>query len=883
GSVVEQPSGEQISRPFALEDFSDIAPQGEENLEEIIDADGRQVQIKVRRFVDGYAPMSDSSANAPIDKMSRTLLKEFVKQVLYYSTRAKEISDILKEHTNWEQFYINTEYYQKYLRPVETWEDFYSSTQYYQRFIEEPKSPWEEFFSNQKYYEKYLNAPAQESRILLAAVANDVTNPANGQSLNTPISNVLRNNLRIITTGPLKTLSCPLSDSLNPFVDEMLNSNSMFSVENSNSVVADELILTKRGRSMMKIEAEVLDANGNIENDKISKIKFTIKDISADLTAGEKVGCFANGIIDEGEMSTTVDSVNGVATAYFRSGKKAGSFKIMAEVVDELYPINTSEYFVSPNLPSKIDITADSYVLVANNESKTNVYFTVKDKFGNIVKDNFDKISVFISSEDPDVVKISQKQDMDTELPGIQIETRDGVGSLEVLSQSTAGSFKIISVLTDSELEDKFRTLSGNWTSIDFTKEIGSSKELEIFDKVELKLTPTNTTIDILGDTNLGIEMLHNNARVIAYNGPISLNIVNSNILGLDDLIPSSLSSGFLHERNIKLNAKTLAGNSEIIVNAPGFASASTKIKVLPSEAVKIKLTTDSNSVYTNGGNEVALNAELLDQYDNLVNTDNSTTVRFYTLDQLILGAKDVSNDFLNFLDGKTVKVVGGIAQTRIKGKNLSGTVNMLAQAKNGNILSDKITLKIQKHLKSANIKEFAPKALYMSLLGGDFGNPINQKNLAQTLLYSGSPMAVSSLTAEKKANKRLMAVNAYGKIELFSETIKYVVVPSTDDANSSSYQKVNITDAVNEKELASVMIIPKTNTPINIILPEEEEDVVLPIPEEEGVYIQKFNSAVKYELSKANNEVLLKNGDNVSLKINRYGKISIPDSTLSL
>ncbi|MFA5948526.1 MAG: hypothetical protein WC806_06220, partial [Candidatus Gracilibacteria bacterium] len=268
GGTGEQPAGGEggrpVSRPFDLQDFSDIAPQGETITEEITDSQGRQVQVRVRRFVDGYAPMSDSSANAPMDKLSRTLLREFINQVLYYSTRAKEISDILKEHTNWEQFYINTEYYQKYLRPVETWEDFYSSAQYYQRFIFEPENPWEEIFSNQKYYERYLQEVRQESRILLAAVASDLVNPVNGEVLKqvqddriaalasdlvNPVNGEVRSQVQDdrATTGPLKTLSCPLSDSLNPFVDEMLNSNSMFSVENSNSVVADELILTKRG------------------------------------------------------------------------------------------------------------------------------------------------------------------------------------------------------------------------------------------------------------------------------------------------------------------------------------------------------------------------------------------------------------------------------------------------------------------------------------------------------------------------------------------------------------------------------------------------------------------------------------------------------------
>lgn len=674
----------------------------------------------------------------------------------------------------------------------------------------EPNQKWEEYFIGGKYYQKFLpKRPQTNVRRLLAEVLTD-----------------------------------------NPFVNASTEDFSKYIVESNDSMVADN-------SSLMKIEAVIFDSKGNAEINGSHKVKFSI---SSDLVSFK-----GNNI---------VDSKNGIATVYIKAGKIIGDFYIKAEVLKDNGKVDTNYQVVTKNLnlvagePASVDIKSDSGVLVANNQSKMVLNVVLKDKFGNVANNSFEKIGIFVN----DKVKIDPKNDGDNKIIGTQLDTLDGGASVELFAGTKSGSADVVAVVMDQELQDKLLEAGNNISSIDFKKYVGATKSFQILDKVDLSLEIFDENFKAISKlpadgksiARLGVKLLHNGQIVKEFNGPVKFTVLKTNLGNFVSNPPSNLLNGELNPANISFKAGKVTGDEEILINIPGFASDSFKFKVRANKATQIMLSGSEDIVDTNSAKQVILTAKVLDENGNIVEGDNGTVINFY--------ASKATTDLINFSANKAV-TKNGVATVQITGKNISGNANIIAES--SGLTNGKISLKINKHVTSDIVKNFSPRSLYVSLLGGAYGQVGDQNNLANSILFSkGQVETISTVTATQSEKKRMFAVDGYGKIDFLTSTVYGKVIAAT---NSFPYQKVSISDDIAGDDLANVFLVPKTDSPV--LLVDEKTN----IPDKDGVFVKILNEANKSMFSQDADGVYVKVGSDTKMKVDKYGRIYINDEVYKL
>ncbi|MBD3361137.1 hypothetical protein GF366_05050, partial [Candidatus Peregrinibacteria bacterium] len=686
--------------------------------------------------------------------------------------------------------------------------------------IEESFEEWEEYFLLKDYYNKFIDSGLSylfDSR-LVAEVISD----------------------RMIAYLP---------ESENPFIEASENEDSKYILTTSDEMTAD-------GESLMMLNVSISDENGLLETDKKHTVKFRAE---PDLVT------FENGNI--------VETENGVATVYLRAGTVAGPFTVYAEVLDANgepdtnYPTDSgTELYLSSGEITDIDIKSDSYVLLANNQSKTNLNFTLKDKFGNIANDSFAQIALFIG--DGNKAYFDEAADSNNQILGTQLSTIEGHADVDLYSNDEAGEINIIALLLDYELEEEFIEAGKNWEEINFSEYTGNSKTFKILDDVSLEIIPDALSIPADGDSTISIrtELRSDGKTVEGYNGPINFSILNDNLGNFVSLPPEKMVNGVLHEANVKFRSSTLAGEPEILIEVPGFVSENLNLKTLPGEPVEIELSSSADTIYSDGIEEVVLKARLLDKYENLADTNNNTVVSFSTT--------DATEGFIEFTGAQNALSLDGIAATTITGGDISGEANIIADSEG--VEADSISLNITKHISVINeeIEEFSPRALYISLLGGNFGTLSVENNLSQALLHSGQVQAVSSVTATPNENKRLFGVDGYGKIDILSDTVEMKAIPAT---GSFPYQKIVFSDYVADEELASVFIVPKES---ELILVDEETQNF----NNEGIYVERISEVDEdIKFNKKEDGIFIDKSGETKVKIDNFGRIYINDPLLEM
>ena len=694
----------------------------------------------------------------------------------------------------------------------------------------EPQLTWKSYFIQNKYYEKFRESESElessmNGKRLFASIAND-----------RPIALI--------------------DDKNNPFVDAKTNPESSYVVQTNNSFVAD-------GNSLMEVSVQIFNEEEQLISDLDRKVKFSIKDISVGLPP-EKILSFENGNISQIKDSS--------AKVYLRAGTKTGQFKLIAELlqddsvtVDKSYPPVEEELYLEAGEPTFVDIKSDSYVLVANNQSKTNVSFILKDKYGNVAENAFNLVSVFTDSN----VHINAKDDINKKVLGTQMVTFDGKASADLFAEDEAGSAKVIVVLMDYDLEEIL--LEKDFSEIDFSQYIGNTKTFEVYDKVSLESTILDENFtkinSIVADgssiARLGVNLVHNGKVVDQYSGPINFKLPNENFGKFINPPASNMNFGELNPANVSFRSSNLAGPVEVLVDVPGFVSDTVKFKTVPGVAKKIQLSSSKDFVNTNSQDEVIIQASLLDENDNLVESNTGTVTNFK--------ASDATKNLVNFNPANAVSL-NGLAATKVKGKDIFGKVNISASAPN--LEGGTLSLDINKHITSNVVSDFNTRSLYVSLLGGAFGNISNKYNLAQTMLYSGQVEAISSVSATPDDKQRLAVIDAYGQIGILNETMESSVIPATD---SFPYQKILFSDILNDKEVAETFMVPKIDTPLLLL----EQDAPL---QGDAIYVRNLLPEDKSLLiEKLDDGIYAKSGEDTKFRIDKFGRISINDNIYKL
>ncbi len=154
----------------------------------------------------------------------------------------------------------------------------------------------------------------------------------------------------------------------------------------------------------------------------------------------------------------------------------------------------------------------------------------------------------------------------------------------------------------------------------------------------------------------------------------------------------------------------------------------------------------------------------------------------------------------------------------------------------------------------------FNAKSLYISLLGGDFGNPETEKNIAQGFLQNGYVQAVSAETQTPSNTKKLVAIDGYGKVDILSDDISANVLPVSD--SSQNAQKISFENINTKETLAEASIAMAKDINIEATMLSDDSD---------------------YKLEKKSDGFYLTQGIDTKVKISNDGKISINDKSFEL
>ncbi len=590
----------------------------------------------------------------------------------------------------------------------------------------------------------------------------------------------------------------------------------------SDAVVAD-------GESVMNLQVQLLDENGQPILADGQEVRLRLEN---DLL----------GIVGESVVAVR----NGVADFQLEAGTRAGAVEVIAEVVgDDSFPIGKKLVNVVAGPPTNLSVSSDSFVLVANNQSKTELKIELRDQFGNLANNDYSKVAVFYNS----LLSVDAQSDIDPEFIGTQIGTLEGVASLEVQARDAVGTGTLIAVLLDYELEQEIVAADYDISEIDFENRVGARISLDVVDKLDLAVEvldrefgPTaNVAADGEAVIRLQPNLLYRGAVVENYNGPIEMKILTPQLASFEGQVPAKMVNGQLAAGNILLRAGTLAGELMVEVNVPGMARELVKVNLLAGEAVRVEALVEGEF----------LQARLIDRFGNLATGDNGRLVRFTPT---AAGARLIG------LSEDVMRSEDGVATTTIIAGGGFGLANVVVAAEG--LGETTVSVPLEQVLTREEIRELAPKSLYISLLGGDFGNRTKEENAAQALLFSGKGQAVSALSSDANGAKKLLSVNGDGRVDILAETVESLVAVANSDF---PYQRVNFSDAVLGKELASVFIVPKADLELKIGAAQGE-----------GIFVEALaEDAVLVERDGA---VHLENEGERVVTVDQFGRIFVGD-----
>jgi uncharacterized repeat protein (TIGR01451 family) len=693
---------------------------------------------------------------------------------------------------------------------------------------EEAVGNWQDYYLDTDYYKKYLDSDLEvyRSSRLMVELFSD----------------------RMIAYIP---------DEENPFVDAVENEDTQYWVGTSDQMVAD-------GESLMMVTVAIFDEEGNLVSDN-KTVRFSIIDsVVTDIVAFEN-----------GDTATTED---GEATVYLKAGTKTGAFKVRAEVLDSggsldaQYPLREKQLYLVAGEPILLSIGTDSCdsdildpcMMVANGEFKSEMKISIRDKFGNLANNSFAQVALFAGEG----VYFDPNADTNGQILGTQIGTLEGEAMLDIYAENQPGSSNVIAVLLDYELEEEFILLGDDWEEIDFTQYAGTSRTFELLESVELDIDLNKTAIGVDGEVMQIETTLMSGGQVVDnYSGPIEFTLLSDQLGAFVQTPSSKMVDGVLIGNNVKFESSEMAGVAEILVEIPGAVSDTVSFDVLPSSPAKLELVSSEERIYSDGVEEVVLEARILDKFGNLVNTSEGTGI------VINFGTTPATQGYVDFLTAQSAISLEGIATVRVAGGDISGIANIVAVTAT---IDDPavLSLEIVKHFDAAMIENFAPRTLYMSLLGGAFGKLGSEKNMAEVLLYSeGQIQSISSVTAGTSDNERLFGVDPYGKLDVLADSVNAEVVLATD---SFPYQKIVISDEIDGEQLATVFMVPDPNT--SLILLEEG------VADDTGIYVENISTTEPDMVFEERDDgiYMVKDGETKAV-IDKFGRISLNDKSYEL
>ncbi|MFA6305992.1 MAG: FG-GAP-like repeat-containing protein, partial [Candidatus Gracilibacteria bacterium] len=388
---------------------------------------------------------------------------------------------------------------------------------------------------------------------------------------------------------------------------------------------------------------------------------------------------------------------------------------------------------------------------------------------------------------------------------------------------------------------------------------------MEFLDSVSLEIIPDSTTLVANGQSKTKISVVFrdkNGKQVNTYSratvkvdDKISVDSKTDEFQNVDGIQISSFEGSV----SFYVYSKDLTGSSTI----SAYLIDNNFEKISGTETAKIINVVDNLSL-TLAAKKYSIKAQLTKNGD--VVTGYNGPIEFKILDSK-LG---------KFVPSAPIKMTNGAASDAIFQPYSTAYGDVEIYVSVNGFASSSITLNIPKPAGISQKQEvqkdtsykysydkvagFNTKSLYVSLLGGDFGNPELEKNTAQAFLQNSYAQAVSADTHVPSNTKKLVAIDGYGKIDVLAEDIEAKILPVSDaseNAQKISFENVNTKDVLAE---ASVKMAKDVKVDVKMLV------------EDSG-----------YKIEKKSDGFYLTQGIETELKISNEGKISINDNSFEL
>ncbi|PKL36620.1 hypothetical protein CVV38_01820 [Candidatus Peregrinibacteria bacterium HGW-Peregrinibacteria-1] len=560
---------------------------------------------------------------------------------------------------------------------------------------------------------------------------------------------------------------------------------------------------------------------------------------------------------------------NGRAVFRASAGTVAGNVNLKFKVLNTNGTVNLGyaelgkTFGVFANEASRVRVVSSSDLLVANGLSETKLQFVVEDRYGNVANNYFGKLSLFTN----DLVRFKDSDDLNPSLIGTQININEGRGGATIVSGLTVGVGSVTAILLDYELEEQLVRANNNWSTINLSQAVGVAKSFDLVNKVDLSFDLSKEYLNSEGGDRLqiGVKMLHQGNVVDSYVGNIEFKVKNPELGGFLGNVPTRMVNGQLNPINLVFEAGLKSGMAEIEVNVPGFVRDRVRIDIKAGAPAAINI---SGPVTLESGREAMLEVVMVDKNDNFIG-DGSGIVEFSVNNTEILGIVG---------DGR-VTMINGKAMVGVRGLDRSGSVVVRAQSGQ---FEETYSLNVVNKISASEMGSIVPRVLYTSLLGSDWGSFGVKNNLAQQMLFAdgGQVQAVSSVMERNDGAKNLLFLDGNGYLEL----IESGLVAETIISNSSfGHHRVKLMSAsAGGGEIGEFTFVSDLNGGALVESMEEVDDILAERDISFVVFDMLTDDSALDWIVEGNN-MSLKNGDELLIRVDAFGRIEIGNSKLTV
>ena len=615
------------------------------------------------------------------------------------------------------------------------------------------------------------------------------------------------------------------------------------------------------GISKLFLKASVLNENGDTDITDASKIKFFS-------TEGSEFAKFFIPTPPGKADSVTINAVKGEAVAELDSTTIAGIFNASAEIAGESVPVDDRPIYVLPLEPASILLAPASSVVRSGGLSTTNLHVELRDINNNLSNNGSYTVTFKVSGAG----SLEGVSDEDSGKEGVQVTTINGTFDLAVKSAEEPGTIDILTSYEpvtedDTEAEPTVPAAIGVGpetapVQTPAIPPITAERTIESRDDIRISLKPAQAQIpsDFTTVTKISLQVVDGTGAIVSgFSGTAQFDLMKDTFGTFIGATEQQITAG---TAEIVFAASNKAGDALIGATVQGFDPANTVITTLPKAPKKIILEAPDTSIESSPSATMDVTAKLYDADGNFAYNDSTTQVNF----KLTAASKP----FAAFAGPASVKAEDGSATIILSGTDLTGPINLVAMS--GGLKTGVISLNSVKLFHAESLKDLAPRVLFASLLGSDFGNTFKENYLGGWFVFSGKTQAAVSLLTPPKPFARVAEFTNNGQVSLFDpDNYSLRFAPANGSIQPNLFM---LSDAATKKDLAESFMVMKPQANAFISAPGADLENAA-----EGVYVTMTNENEDYSLKQVANGISLIKSANEKVRFRNDGGIMIFDN----